>query len=112
MVAGAGAVALAGGSAAAASAAAPGADRLAPVNHIVVISQETHSSDTLSGGGGAVRGLSQAAPAHTKQVTQAGTPFTCLRQNDVTLPSPPLAATCTDTTTGTSFTSAFPNAPF
>src|SRR3954468_362408 len=112
MVAGAGAVALASGSAGVASAAAPGADRLATVNHIVVIYQENHSFDNLYGGWEAVRGLSQADPAHTKQVNQDGTPVNCLRQNDVNLTSPPLAATCTDTTTATTFTSAFPNAPF
>jgi phospholipase C len=33
-------------------------------------------------------------------------------QNDVNLTSPPLAATCTDTTTGTSFSSQFTNQPF
>src|SRR3954451_18351867 len=112
MVAGAGAVALASGSVGMASADAPGADRLATVNHIVVIYQENHSFDNLYGGGEAVRGRSQADPAHTKQVSQAGTPYNCLPQNDVNLTSPPLPATCTDTTTGTSFASAFQNAPF
>src|SRR3954451_4371146 len=111
-MAGAGAVALASGSAGVASAQAPGADRLATVNHIVVIYQENHSFDNLYGGWEAVRGRSQADPAHTRQVNQAGTPYNCLLQNDVNLTSPPLAATCTETTTGTSFGSAFPNAPF
>jgi phospholipase C len=108
-----GAVALAGGSVAAASAAeGPGADRLGQVDHIVVIYQENHSFDNLYGGWEAVRGLGAADAAHTVQVNQAGTPFTCLQQNDVNLTSPPLSATCTDTTTGTSFSSHFPNAPF
>ena len=103
----------AGSSASAAWAAdAPGADRLATVNHIVVIYQENHSFDNLYGGWEAVRGRSQADPAHTIQVNQAGTPYNCLRQLDVNLTSPPLPATCTDTTTGTSFSSAFTNAPF
>src|SRR3954454_3216515 len=107
-MAGAGAVALASGSAGVASAQAPGADRLATVNHIVVVYQENHSFDNLYGGWEAVRGRSQADPAHTKQVNQAGTPFNCLQQNDVNLTSPPLPATCTDT----NVSSAFTNAPF
>src|SRR3954453_12623479 len=112
-MAGVGAVALASGSVAVAPAAAPGADRLATVNHIVVIYQENHSFDNLYGGWEAVRGRSQADPAHTKQVNQAGTAFNCLLQNDVNLTSPtPLPATCTDSTTATSFSSAFTNAPF
>src|SRR3954452_17936061 len=112
-VAGVGAVALASSSVAVASADAPGADRLATGHHIGVIYQENHSFDNLYGGWEAVRGRSQADPAHTKQVNQAGTPFNCLLQNDVNLTSPtPLPATCTDSTTATSFSSAFTNAPF
>ena len=90
----------------------PGADRLAQANHIVVIYQENHSFDNLYGGWEAVRGRSAADPAHTVQVNQAGTPYTCLLQNDVNLAVPPQPATCTDTTTGSSFTSHFANAPF
>src|SRR3954454_22285749 len=106
-MAGAGAVALASGSAGVASAQAPGADRLATVNHIVVIYQENHSFDNLYGGWEAVRGLGNADAAHTKQVRQDGTPYSCLLQDDVNLTSPPLAATCADRT----FSSAFANAP-
>ena len=107
------AAALAGGSVAVASAAdGPGADRLAQINHVVVIYQENHSFDNLYGGWEAVRGRSAADPARTIQVNQAGTPYTCLLQNDVNLAVPPQPATCTDTTTGSSFTSHFANAPF
>jgi acid phosphatase len=83
------------------------------VKHIVVVYEENHSFDNLYGGWEGVNGLADADPQHTAQVNQAGTPFTCLLQNDVNLTSPdPLAPTCTDTTTGTSFVSHFPNAPF
>ncbi len=85
--------------------------------HIVVIYEENHSFDNLYGQWGAVNGqkvngLSSARPARTVQVNQAGTPFTCLLQNDVNFTSPPLASTCTDATTATAFSSAFANAPF
>jgi acid phosphatase len=81
--------------------------------HIVVIYQENHSFDNLYGGWEGVNGLDQADPAHTLQVNQNGTPYTCLLQNDVNLTAPdPLSPTCTDTTTGTAFVSHFPNAPF
>jgi acid phosphatase len=94
------------------SAGQAGADRLAQIQHIVVIYQENHSFDNLYGRWEGVNGLSSADPARTIQVNQAGTPYTCLLQNDVNLTSPPLPATCTDTTTAKTFTSAFPNAPF
>src|SRR4051794_33834222 len=97
-----------GGATTAVAADGPGGDRLAQAEHIVVIYQENHSFDNLYGGWEAVRGLAAADAAHTTQVNQAGTPYMCLRQNDVNLTSPPLPATCTDTTTGTSFTSHFP----
>src|SRR3954468_18718215 len=61
----------------------PGGDRLSQVDHIVVIYQENHSFDNLYGGWEAVRGLSSADAAHTTQVSQTGTPFSCLMQNDV-----------------------------
>jgi acid phosphatase len=82
------------------------------VQRIVVIYEENHSFDNLYGGWEGVNGLRRADPAHTTQVNQAGTPFTCLKQNDLNLATPPQAATCTDTTTATSFQSNFPNAPF
>jgi acid phosphatase len=87
--------------------------KLSKINHIVVIYQENHSFDNLYGGWEGVDGLSSADAAHTIQVTQSGAPFDCLLQNDVNLTSPsPLATTCTDNTTGTTFSSAFGNGPF
>ncbi|HEY8726178.1 MAG TPA: alkaline phosphatase family protein, partial [Gaiellaceae bacterium] len=51
---------------------------------------------------------------HTLQVGQAvpHVAYQCLLQNDVNLTSPPLSVACTDTTTATTFTSHFVNAPF
>ncbi len=95
-----------------AAAAGAGSDRLSRINHIVVIYQENHSFDNLYGSWEGVNGLADAPPSHTIQVNQAGTPYTCLLQNDVNLTSPPLPATCTDSTTGTTFTSHFRNRPF
>jgi phospholipase C len=81
--------------------------------HIVVIYEENHSFDNLYGGWEGVNGLGNADAAHTVQVGQSGTPYTCLLQNDVNLTAPdPLSATCTDTTTSKPFVSHFPNAPF
>src|SRR5436189_953424 len=88
---------------------------LGAINHIVVIYEENHSFDNLFGGWEGVNGLANADAAHTKQVNQAGNVFACLKQNDVNLTSPPLAATCTDSTPGTpggTFSSHFTNAPF
>src|SRR6266540_5879045 len=78
-----------------------GADRLSRIQHIVVIYQENHSFDNLYGSWEGVNGLHNAPPSRTVQVNQAGTPYACLKQNDVNLTSPPLSATCTDSTTGT-----------
>jgi acid phosphatase len=82
------------------------------VGHIVVVYQENHSFDNLYGRWERVRGVSDAPRAKTIQVNQQGAPYTCLKQNDVNLTSPPLSVTCTDETTGTPFTSHFRNAPF
>ncbi len=82
---------------------------LASTRHIVVIYEENHSFDNLYGGWERVRGLGTANQARTRQVSQAGTPFTCLEQNDVNFSAP---GPCKDTTTGSSFTSAFTNGPF
>jgi acid phosphatase len=82
------------------------------VKRIVVIYEENHSFDNLYGTWEGVNGLANADPAHTTQVNQAGTPFTCLLQNDVNLATPPLSATCHDTTTATPFDSHFANEPF
>jgi phospholipase C len=90
---------------------------LRTINHIVVIYAENHSFDNLYGQWGRVRGLSvngltSADAAHTTQVAQDSTPYSCLLQNDVNLTSPsPLPITCTDpnpTVGGTAFT----NQPF
>ncbi len=102
------------GSSVAVVAAAPtdGERPLSKIQHIVVIYQENHSFDNLYGGWEGVNGLASADAAHTMQVGQSGTPYVCLKQNDVNLTSPPLSATCSDATTGTTFVSHFPNAPF
>jgi acid phosphatase len=89
-----------------------GTTPLSKIRHIVVIYEENHSFDNLYGGWEGVNGLGNADSAHTTQLGQGGTPYTCLLQNDVNLTSPPLPADCTDTTTATTFTSHFPNAPF
>ena len=68
-------------------------DKLNKVQHIVVIYEENHSFDNLYGGWEGVIGRSNADPAHTLQVGQSGTPYTCLQQNDVNLTSPPLSST-------------------
>ncbi len=82
--------------------------QLSNVSYIVVIYEEDHSFDNLYGGSEGLNGSANATAAEKTQVSQSGTPFTCLKQLDVNLTSPPLAATCTDSTTGTTFTSAFP----
>jgi len=87
-------------------------DRLSRIQHIVVVYEENHSFDNLYGRWEGVNGLNGADAAHTIQVTQGGIPYHCLLQNDVNLTSPPLPADCTDSTTGTTFVSHFPNAPF
>jgi len=89
-----------------------GRDRLSRVNHIVVIYQENHSFDNLYGRWEGVNGLRNAPRSRTVQVNQAGVPYRCLLQNDVNLTSPPLSVRCTDTTTGTAFSSHFRNRPF
>lgn len=72
------------------------------VNHIVVIYEENHSFDNLYGtwgsvNGDTVNGVPQADLAHTVQVAQDGTTaYTCLKQNDVNLTSPPLSVQCID----------------
>ena len=71
----------------------------ARIKRIVVIYEENHSFDNLYGGWEGVNGLRRADRAHTTQVNQAGTPYTCLLQDDVNLATPPQPATCTDATT-------------
>jgi phospholipase C len=85
-----------------------GAGGLDRIRHIVVVYEENHSFDNLYGGWEGVEGRDAADAAHTTQVRQDGTAYSCLLQNDVNLTSPPLPATCTDKT----FVSAFPNTFF
>ncbi|MFY9580779.1 MAG: alkaline phosphatase family protein [Gaiellaceae bacterium] len=88
-----------------------GNDRLARINHIVVIYEENHSFDNLYGGWEGVNGRQNADAAHTTQVDQNSLQYTCLKQLDANLTSPiPLAATCNDTAHG--FSSAFGNTYF
>jgi phospholipase C len=88
------------------------ASPLSKIEHVVVIYEENHSFDNIYGGWEGANGLTRAPASHTIQIGQSGVPYTCLLQNDVNLTSPPLPADCTDTTTGTTFTSHFRNAPF
>jgi phospholipase C len=88
------------------------AGALSKINHVVVIYEENHSFDNLYGAWEGVNGRANADPAHTVQVGKGGAPYACLLQDDVNLMSPPLLAICTDTTTGTSFSSGFTNQPF
>jgi len=87
---------------------------LSAINHIVVIYEENHSFDNLYGGWEGVNGLAAADAAHTTQVIQSNTSpppaYTCLMQYDVNLVSAP-GPLCTDSTTGTTFTSHFTNHP-
>src|SRR4051794_36625329 len=78
---------------------------LAGIKHFVVIYQENHSFDNLYGGWEGVNGLQNADAAHTTQIDQNGTPYTCLRQNDVNLAA--MAPNCSDPAHG--FASAFAN---
>jgi acid phosphatase len=93
-------------------AAKGGAGPLNRSKHIVVIYQENHSFDNLWGGWPGVRGLTKADAAHTLQVKQDGSMFTCLPQDDVNLTAPdPLSDQCQDTnpTDGSTFHSHFFN---
>src|SRR6266852_7798359 len=82
------------------------------IKHIVVVYEENHSFDNLYGGWEGVNGRSNADAARTNQIGQNGLLYTCLMQNDVNLTSPPQPADCTNTSTGTPFSSHFVNAPF
>jgi phospholipase C len=98
------------------------AKKLDKIQHIVVVYEENHSFDNLYGGWEGVNGRDNADAARTNQIAQNGLLYKCLLQNDVNLTSPPQPAapqpadcpstTSQDTTTGTPFTSHFPNAPF
>jgi phospholipase C len=83
--------------------------------HLVVIYEENHSFDNLYGGWGSVNGQrvngrSRAPAAHTTQVAQNRTKYSCLLQYDVNLTSPPQPADCADT--AHAVTSHFANKPF
>jgi acid phosphatase len=95
-----------------AAAGSRGGDQLQRINHIVVIYEENHSFDNLYGGWEGVNGRANADPAHTTQIGENGVPYTCLKQNDFNLTSPPQPGDCTDTTHGAAFTSHFTNNPF
>jgi phospholipase C len=91
------------------------AKELGKIKHFVVIYEENHSFDNLYGGWEGVNGLANADTQHTQQINQAGNPFTCLKQDDVNLTSPPLPASCNDSSvgnTGGPFSSHFTNDPF
>ncbi|HET7421020.1 MAG TPA: alkaline phosphatase family protein [Candidatus Dormibacteraeota bacterium] len=62
-------------------------DPLSDINHIVVIYEENHSFDNLYGGWEGVNGRASATAAEMTQLTQAGTAYACLPQNDVNLPA-------------------------
>jgi acid phosphatase len=96
----------------AAGGGSPAMTALDSIKHIVVIYQENHSFDNLYGSWERVNGLSRADSSNTIQITQAGAPYTCLKQNDVNLATPPQPANCTDMTTGKTFSSNFTNRPF
>jgi acid phosphatase len=89
-------------------------DRLADIDHIVVIYEENHSFDNLFGGWPGVDGLSQR-PANTPRSTQVdttGTPLRCLLQFDVNLTSPPVPGRPCVLPDGTTVQSGFRNQPF
>jgi phospholipase C len=81
-----------------------GSNRLGAINHIVVIYEENHSFDNLYGGWEGVNGRANAT--NSTQISQAGSSYACLLQNDVNLTSPPLGTDCaaaTATTPGMHF---------
>jgi acid phosphatase len=89
-----------------------GNDRLARINHIVVIYEENHSFDNLYGGWEGVNGLANADAAHTTQAKQNGSPYSCLYQDDVNLQPAAGATSCDTAINGTPYASLFGNAPF
>jgi acid phosphatase len=93
--------------------------------HLVVIYEENHSFDNLYGNWGSVHGKhvvgrADATAAHTTQISQTGTPYLCVLQDDVNLTTPPQTARsgCAPETvpfpdaTTTSYSSHFANGPF
>jgi phospholipase C len=89
------------------------APSLADIDHLVIIYEENHSFDNLFGGWEGVEGIDAALRSgRVAQVDAAGTPLTCLAQNDVNLTSPPLSAHCVAPVAGGTVKSHFANAPF
>ncbi len=83
------------------------------IQHIVVIYEENHSFDNLYGGWERVNGLSQRRPgAHHPDRIRPALPYSCLKQNDVNLTSPPLARDLPDARRARPFASHFTNSPF
>jgi phospholipase C len=62
-------------------------DPLGDINHIVVIYEENHSFDNLYGGWEGVNGRANATAALYAQLTEGGSVYSCLPQNDVNLPA-------------------------
>src|SRR5712691_5823337 len=85
-----------------------GGNPLSRIEHLVVIYLENHSFDNLYGLWPGVDGLSSptSATPNQTQVDASGSAYTCLKQNDAPLTSPPRAVTCADPR---GFSSAFPN---
>jgi acid phosphatase len=76
---------------------------LGTFKHLVVIYEENHSFDNLYGNWGAVNGQHvvgrvDATPAHTIQVGQDGSAYSCLLMSDVNFMSPPLSPDCSSST--------------
>jgi acid phosphatase len=84
---------------------------LSGIQHLVVVYEENHSFDNLYGLWPGVDGIGSPASstANQTQVDTSGVAYSCLKQNDSHLTSPPLAVTCNDPG---GFTSAFKNQIF
>jgi phospholipase C len=104
--------ALISGAAAAGDGHGRGDNRLAKINHIVVIYEENHSFDNLYGGWEGANGLRDADRAHTRQLKQDGTAYRCLYQDDVNLQPPAGTPACDTAINGTPYASLFANRPF
>jgi phospholipase C len=88
-------------------------ERLGKLDHVVVIYEENHSFDNLYGSWEGVNGLQNANPSNWTQDDQNGTPWSCLKQLDVNLTTPPLSQVCSGTDAqGAAFDSHFLNQPF
>jgi acid phosphatase len=121
-------LALAVGAASSVAAAPKTSGPFGRFKHLVVIYEENHSFDNLYGNWGDVNGMhvigrSDADPAHTLQVAQDGSTYSCLLQMDLNLrtvnqsPAGPLSETCTQLVTlgdgsTPTISSHFSNAPY